>query len=135
MNQNKTILILGAGIAGVTTAIGLKKLGFNVKIFYKPRPFISYEGFSEKTKEGLILSSCLKASSLLTEQSIRNSNWANNSKNVNYEYVVCRADLDEALLEDAKNHEMELIEAKVIGCVDCNEEKPKIIYKIDENKI
>ena len=135
MNQNKTILILGAGIAGVTTAIGLKKLGFNVKIFYKPRPFISYEGFSEKTKEGLILSSCLKASSLLTEQSIRNSNWANNSKNVNYEYVVCRADLDEALLEDAKNHEIELIEAKVIGSVDCSEEKPKIIYKINEDKL
>jgi len=135
MNQNKTILVLGAGIAGVTTAIGLKKLGFNVKIFYKPRPFIAYEGFSEKTKDGLISSSCLKASSLLKEQSMRNSNWASNSKNVNYEYVVCRANLDEALLEDAKDNSIELIESRVIGAVDCSEEKPKITYKIDEKKI
>lgn len=135
MNQNKTIAILGAGIAGVTTAIGLKKLGFNVKIFYKPRPFISYEGFSEKTKDGLISSSCLKASQLITEQSIRNSNWANNSKNVNYEYVVCRANLDEALLEDAKDNGIELIEARVIGSINYSEEKPKIIYKIDEDKL
>lgn len=135
MNQNKTILVLGAGIAGVTTAIGLKKLGFNVKIFYKPRPFIAYEGFSEKTKDGLISSSCLKASLLLKEQSLRNSNWASNSKNVNYEYVVCRADLDEALIEDAKDKGIELIEAKVIGSVDCSEHKPKIIYKINDEKI
>lgn len=135
MNQNKTIAILGAGIAGVTTAIGLKKLGFNVKIFYKPRPFIAYEGFSEKTKDGLISSSCQKAASLLKEQSMRNSNWASNSKNVNYEYVVCRADLDKALLEDAKDNSIELIEARVIGSVDCSEEKPKITYKIDNEKM
>ena len=69
MNHSKNIIILGAGIAGITTAIGLKKLGFNVKVFYKPRPFISYEGFSEKTKDGLISSGCLKASQLLREQS------------------------------------------------------------------
>ncbi|MDD2887028.1 MAG: tryptophan 7-halogenase [Aliarcobacter sp.] len=135
MNQNKTIVVLGAGIAGVTTAIGLKKLGFNVKIFYKPRPFISYEGFSEKTKDGLISSSCIRASQLITEQSMRNSNWANNSKNVNYEYVVCRANLDEALLEDAKDNGIELIEARVIGSIDYSEEKPKVIYKIDEDKL
>lgn len=134
MNQNKTIAVLGAGIAGVTTAIGLKKLGFNVKLFYKPRPFIAYEGFSEKTKDGLISSSCQKAASLLKEQSMRNSNWASNSKNVNYEYVVCRADLDKALLEDARDNGIELIESKIIGSVDCSEEKPKITYKIDENK-
>lgn len=135
MNHSKNIIILGAGIAGVTTAIGLKKLGFNVKIFYKPRPFVSYEGFSEKTKEGLISSGCLNASHLLKEQSIRNSNWASNSKNVNYEYVVCRAHLDEALLDDAKDNGIELICAKVIGSVDCVNEKPKIIYKIDDKKI
>ena len=135
MNHRKNIIILGAGIAGITTAIGLKKLGFNVKVFYKPRPFVSYEGFSEKTKDGLISSSCLKASQLLKEQSMRNSNWASNSKNINYEYVVCRANLDEVLLEDAKDNSIELIEARVIGEVDFSEEKPKIIYKINNEKI
>ena len=135
MNHSKNIIILGAGIAGITTAIGLKKLGFNVKVFYKPRPFISYEGFSEKTKDGLISSGCLKASQLLREQSMRNSNWASNSKNINYEYVVCRANLDEALLKDTKDNGIELICAKVIGSVDCTNKKPKITYKIDDEKI
>lgn len=135
MNQNKKVLVLGAGIAGVTTAIGLKKLGLNVTIFYKPRPFISYEGFSEKTKQGLVSSSCINASKLLVEQSVRNSNWASNSKNVNYEYVVCRANLDEALLKDAKDNGVELICAKIIGSVDCSNEKPNITYKIDDKKI
>ena len=135
MNQNKEVLVLGAGIAGVTTAIGLKKLGFDVSLFYKPRPFISYEGFSEKTKQGLVSSSCINASKLLVEQSIRNSNWASNSKNVNYEYVVCRANLDEALLEDAKENLIELIEATVVGAVNCNDEKPKIIYKLNDKRL
>ena len=135
MNQNKKVLVLGAGIAGVTTAIGLKKLGLNVTIFYKPRPFISYEGFSEKTKQGLVSSSCINASKLLVEQSVRNSNWASNSKNVNYEYVVCRADLDKALLEDAKINGIELYEATVIGAVDCSNQKPKITYKNNNEKV
>jgi len=135
MNQDKKIIVLGAGIAGITTAIGLKKLGLDVIIFYKPRPFISYEGFSEKTKQGLISSSCINASKLLVEQSIRNSNWASNSKNVNYEYVVNRAILDSALLEDAKENEVELNEVTVIGSVDYSCEKPKITYKKDDEKI
>ena len=29
MNSNKKIVVLGAGIAGTSTAIGLKKLGFD----------------------------------------------------------------------------------------------------------
>lgn len=135
MNQDKRVIVLGAGIAGVTTAIGLKKLGFDVIIFYKPRPFTSYEGFSEKTKQGLVSFSCINASKLLVEQSIRNSNWASNSKNVNYEYVVNRSNLDSALLEDAKENDVELNEVTVIGAVDSSCEKPKITYKKDDEKI
>ena len=133
-NQDKKIIIIGAGIAGCTSAIGLKKLGFDVTIIYKNRPFISYEGFSEKTKEGLISQECIKASKLLDKQSLRNSNWANSSNQVNYEYVVCRKDLDEALLNDVKEKDIKIIEAKVVGTVNYNEEKAKVICKINENK-
>jgi len=133
-NKNKKIIIIGAGIAGSTSAIGLKKLGFDVTIIYKNRPFIAYEGFSEKTKEGLISQGCINASKLLEIQSLRNSNWASSSNQVNYEYVVCRKDLDEALLNDIKEKDIKIIEAKVIGSVDYKEEKAKIIYKVDENK-
>ncbi|MCT7908301.1 tryptophan 7-halogenase [Arcobacter lacus] len=134
MNQNKKILILGAGIAGSSTAIGLKKLGFDVTVIYKKRPFTAYEGFSEKTKEGLISQGCINASELLEKQSLRNLNWAAKADKVNYEYVVNRRDLDEALLKDVGENDIKIIEAKVIGSVDYLDEKPKIVYKIDEKK-
>ena len=135
MNQNKTIFVLGAGIAGVTTAIGLKKLGFNVTIFYKKRPFVAYEGFSEKTKDGLISQACINASRLLDKQSLRDSNWAGNTNKINYEYVVCRADLDEALLEDARDNDINCLNITVTGKIDVSGKKPKIFYKIDDSKI
>lgn len=133
-NQDKRIIIIGAGIAGCTSAIGLKKLGFDVTIIYKNRPFIAYEGFSEKTKEGLISQECINTSKLLAKQSLRNSNWANSSNQVNYEYVVCRKDLDEALLNDVKEKDIKMIEAKVVGSIDDKKDKAKITCKINENK-
>ncbi|MCT7910789.1 tryptophan 7-halogenase [Arcobacter lacus] len=134
MNQNKKILILGAGIAGSSTAIGLKKLGFDVTVIYKKRPFTAYEGFSEKTKEGLISQGCINASKLLEKQSLRNSNWAAKVDKVNYEFVVNRRDLDEALLKDVGENDIKIIEAKVVGSIDISELKPKVNYKIDEKK-
>ncbi|PUE67655.1 flavin-dependent monooxygenase QhpG [Arcobacter lacus] len=134
MNQNEKILILGAGIAGSSTAIGLKKLGFDVTVIYKKRPFTAYEGFSQKTKEGLISLGCIKASKLLVDQSLRNSNWAAKADKVNYEYVVNRRDLDEALLKDVGENDIKIIEAKVVGSIDTSELKPKVNYKIDEDK-
>jgi len=117
-NLNKKIAVLGAGIAGVTTAIGLKKLGFDVSIYYKKRVFTAYEGFSEKTKDGLEMIGCLNAAKSLNTKSSRNSNWANISKSVNYEYVVCRDDLDNALLEDSKAYDIKLIEKSITGKID-----------------
>ncbi|MCT7609522.1 tryptophan 7-halogenase [Aliarcobacter butzleri] len=134
MNSNKKIVVLGAGIAGSSTAIGLKKLGFDVTVIYKKRPFTAYEGFSQKTKEGLISLGCIKASKLLVEQSLRNSNWASKTHKVNYEFVVNRSIFDKSLLEDLKEYQIKIIEAKVIGSVDYLDEKSKIVYKIDEKK-
>lgn len=134
MNSNKKIVVLGAGIAGTSTAIGLKKLGFDVTVIYKNRPFTAFEGFSEKTKEGLISQGCINASKLLVEQSLRNSNWATKSNRVNYEFVVNRSILDNALLEDLKKNQIKIIEAKVVGAIDLLEKKTKITYKIDEEK-
>lgn len=134
MNSNKKIVVLVAGIAGTSTAIGLKKLGFDVTVIYKNRPFTAFEGFSEKTKEGLISQGCINASKLLVEQSLRNSNWATKSNRVNYEFVVNRSIFDKSLLEDLKEYQIKIIEAKVIGSVDYLDEELKIVYKIDEKK-
>ena len=60
-NIHKKIVVLGAGIAGVTTAIGLKRLDFDVTIIYKNRAFTAYEGFSEKTKDGFKMMHCINA--------------------------------------------------------------------------
>lgn len=134
MNESKNILILGAGIAGCTTAIGLKKLGFEVTLIYKKRVFDAYEGFSEKTKEGLFSLGCKNASKLLETKSKRNSNWAEQTNKTNYEYVVCRTSLDKALIDDVNEVKIKTIEAKVIGEIDCTKDKPKISCKINNNK-
>ncbi|WP_072681579.1 NAD(P)/FAD-dependent oxidoreductase [Arcobacter sp. LA11] len=128
MNPTKKIAVIGAGIAGITTAIGLKKLGFDVTIIYKERAFTAYEGFSEKTKDGLKLIGCAKSSELLKEQSSRNSNWANTKSNANYEYVVNRDDFDKCMLEDARTYDIKIIKAKVLETFNLKE-KVKVIYK------
>ncbi|RXJ97492.1 hypothetical protein CRV00_01265 [Malaciobacter molluscorum] len=127
------ISVLGAGIAGVVTAIGLKKLGFNVTIFYKQRNFTAYEGFSQKTKDGLLLSNCRNAASLLTKQSIRNANWGTKQNSVNFEFVVSRNKFDKSLIKDAEEFGIKCIEAKVIGSVKNINNKAKIDYKINSN--
>jgi len=114
MNHTKKICVLGAGIAGVTTAIGLKKLGFDVSIINKKRPFRAYEGFSQRTKDGLHMLKCEKAATLLDKQSIRNSNWANQESSINYEFVVNREELDLLLLKDTKNNNIEIINGSVV---------------------
>lgn len=134
MNKNTKCLVLGGGIAGVTTAIGLKKLGFSVTLFYKKRPFSSYEGFSQKTKEGLLSSGGTQAASLLQEKSLRNSKWASVEKKVNYEYVVSRSDLDAVLLLDAKEVGVETLEAAAVGSIDCSGEKAEVLYKSAKEK-
>ena len=130
-NQDKIVVVIGAGIAGATTAIGLKKLGFNVAVIYRNRPFTAYEGFSEKTKNGLLMMGCENASKLLVTQSIRNSNWANQKASVNYEYVVNRDELDKALLEDLKQNSIKTINGKVTNIDYTN--NPTIEYKKDSS--
>ena len=48
------IVILGGGPSGVVCATGLKKLGFNVILISKKRPFDDLEGFSHRTIGGRI---------------------------------------------------------------------------------
>jgi flavin-dependent dehydrogenase len=113
--MKKDISVFGAGIAGVSTAIGLKKLGFEVTIFYKKRAFLSFEGFSQKTKDGLLQMGCKNAASLLGIKSLRNANWGEAQSGVNYEYVISRKIMDEALLKDAKEFGIKLLEVTIIG--------------------
>ena len=132
MNHTKKIFVLGAGIAGITTAIGLKKLGFDVSIINKKRPFRAYEGFSQKTKDGLNMLGCKTAAQLLNKKSIRNSNWANQESHANYEFVVNRVEFDEKLLEDARNNDIEIIQASVVDIK--YEDIIEVSYK-DNNEI
>lgn len=129
--MKKNIIVLGGGIAGCTTAIGLHKLGFNVTLLYKPRPFVAYEGFSEKTKSGLRFSGCENAAKLLSVHSLRNANWGENNSKVNHEFVVSRKALDEALIMDTKAHGVTCVQASVVGNINI-QNKPTIKYKKDD---
>lgn len=129
--SSEPIVVLGAGVAGVSTAIGLKKLGFDVVIIYKDRAFEAYEGLSQRSKESLQMLGCINSANLLKTPSLRDSNWAKDSKKVNHEYVVSRKEFDEALKIDAKSYGVLLINASV---KDVRKEDSLVFYKDYEKK-
>ncbi len=52
------VVVAGGGVAGCVSAMGLKKLGYEVILIHRPRSFEAYEGFSQRTVEALQRSGC-----------------------------------------------------------------------------
>jgi len=112
----RPIIVIGAGSAGVVSAIGLKKLGYEVIIVNKKRPFCAIEGLSFRTLQGFRNAGCTNVLNLIKEASARRVIWNGNSSEDNYEYVVNRGEFDEALLKDVKNFGIDALKgvAKII---------------------
>jgi len=106
----KKIIVLGAGPAGVSCAIGLKSLNYEVLLISKRRPFEAIEGFSHRTIEGLQRAKCFNALAAIKEQVPRVVTWNNKKTKQNFEFVVNRKEFDEALIKDAKEHKIKVIE-------------------------
>lgn len=103
------IIILGAGPSGVVCAIGLKKVGFEVILISKKRPFDAIEGFSLRTIEGLKKAGCVNALNTISYKAKREATWNNIKYDKNFEFIVERKLFDDALLLDAKKHGVEII--------------------------
>lgn len=121
----KSIIILGAGPSGVTCAIGLKKLGYDVTIISKKKPFDALEGFSERTLAGLKNAGCLNALRTISEKAARDATWNNERSDKNFEYIVERKLFDKALLLDAEENGIIVIEG-VGKIVNISESKIKV---------
>ena len=68
MNSNKKIVVLGAGIAGSSTAIGLKKLGFNVTAISGKEEKIDLNMDSKAAREFIketLISMCKNGASII----------------------------------------------------------------------
>lgn len=124
----KSIIILGAGPAGVTCAIGLKKLGYEVIIISKKKPFDALEGFSQRTITGLQSAGCLNALKTIGEKAARDATWNNEKSDKNFEYIVERKLFDKALLLDAKENGIKVIEG-IAKIVDITQSRVKIKTK------
>lgn len=103
------IVILGGGPSGVVCAIGLKKLGFNVILISKKRPFDALEGFSHRTIEGFKKAGCAYALETIKYKAKREATWNNITYDKNFEFIVERKLFDEALLQDAKSYGVKVI--------------------------
>lgn len=109
------IVVAGGGIAGCVSAIGLRRLGYEVILIHRERTFNAYEGFSVRTVEALQRSGCVRALKQIGPLSLRSSFWNSISRSANSEYLTFRPDFDRALIQDAADAGVEIHSGSVIG--------------------
>lgn len=109
------VVIAGAGVAGCVTAIGLRRLGYDVVMINKPRTFEAYEGLSERTVGAIRRLGCPQALEAVGPLSPRSSLWNGVGREVNAEYLTFRPRFDAALLRDALAQGVEVIEGSLVG--------------------
>ncbi|RLA39069.1 MAG: FAD-dependent oxidoreductase, partial [Gammaproteobacteria bacterium] len=112
-NQTIDIVILGGGPAGVVTALGLNKLGYEVLVVSSPRPYRACEGLSERALVGLRNAGCLRAAATLPAATPRYVCWNGVANSANQERLALRETLDMALLQDLEHADIKLVQGRV----------------------
>ncbi|MCV6588894.1 MAG: FAD-dependent monooxygenase [Marinobacterium sp.] len=107
------IIVLGAGPAGATVALGLKRLGYQVTVVSQPRPFAALEGISSRVVQGLKAAGFQQALHCINPPSARNANWNGRYNNANTEHLVNRQALDAAIWRDLQQSGIRCVEARV----------------------
>ncbi|HLR18232.1 MAG TPA: tryptophan 7-halogenase [Alcanivoracaceae bacterium] len=97
-----TIVITGAGPAGVITAVGLKRLGYNVCLLGRPRRFASVEGVSARVLQALAQQQLHHTVASIEEPGVRQVSWNGVQHAQNHEWLVDRSKFDRALWKDAQ---------------------------------
>lgn len=109
-----TILITGAGPAGVLAGVGLHKLGYNVQIVSRPRRFAAIEGVSARVLQALEQQGFTHALAAVDPPGQRMVRWNGEQHAQNQEWLVDRRRFDAALWEDAKATGVPVLEAGVL---------------------
>lgn len=129
------VIVAGGGVSGCISAIGLKKLGYDVVLFDRPRPFEAYEGFSQRTIDALKHIGTLHALRSIGPWSPRASTWNGISRDANHEYLTYRPDFDRALIQDAVEHGVEVYEGSVIGVISHEEHTVRMMVKMNDEVV
>lgn len=107
------IVVLGGGPAGGATALGLRKLGYDVSVIAEPRPFKAVEGISERVLEGLRNAGFKQALVNLPQPSPRLASWNGATNSANIEMLINRSELDRGIGRDLEAAGVNLIPGRV----------------------
>lgn len=108
------VLVLGAGPAAVVASILLRRMGHEVELVGRVRQRSFLEGASPRVAEGLQRAGCIQSLKLMAVCRPRWSAWGEAPRLANGEFVVERAALDRALLQDARDAGVAVLEAHVL---------------------
>ncbi|BAN49197.1 NAD(P)/FAD-dependent oxidoreductase [Metapseudomonas resinovorans] len=108
------ILILGAGPAGAAVALGLKRLGYGVRVVSEWRRFAAVEGVSQRVLDGLRQAGLKRALACAAAPSPRRVQWNGDGQSINQECLLDRPQFDAAIREDLRDAGIEVVEARVL---------------------
>lgn len=111
----KSIVVLGAGPAGATVALGLRRLGFEVCVVSEWRRFAALEGVSQRVLDALRGAGLQRSHAVAGEPSWRHARWNGEAHDRNVEFLLDRPRFDQALRDDLHHAGVRLIEARVLG--------------------
>ncbi|NBA94981.1 NAD(P)/FAD-dependent oxidoreductase [Pseudomonas sp. R5(2019)] len=109
------IVVLGAGPAGATVAIGLRRLGYRVVVVSEWRRFAALEGVSRRVLEGLQAAGLHRAMATAAAPIQRRVHWNGEQPAPNVEFLLDRPRFDQGLREDVRGAGVELIEGRVLN--------------------
>ncbi|MFC5695139.1 NAD(P)/FAD-dependent oxidoreductase [Pseudomonas sp. GCM10022186] len=108
------ILVLGAGPAGAAVALGLKRLGYGVRVVSEWRRFAAVEGVSQRVLDGLRQAGLTNALACAAAPSPRRVLWNGDGQAINQECLLDRPGFDAAIREDLGSAGIEVLEARVL---------------------
>jgi flavin-dependent dehydrogenase len=116
-DRHTKILILGGGPAGAAAAIGLARLGHEPLLVSAPRRQAAVEGFSDRTMQALETLGFAKALDAVGPRVGRRAFWGGETNQINTEFVVDREPFDAALLADAMDKGIDVIQKRAARVV------------------
>ncbi|MNZ25079.1 Tryptophan halogenase [compost metagenome] len=108
------IVVLGAGPAGAAVALGLKRLGYAVRVVSEWRRFAAVEGVSQRVLDGLRQAGLLRALACAAAPSPRRVLWNGDGQSINQECLLDRPQFDAAIREDLRAAGIDVLEARVL---------------------
>ncbi|MDH4581845.1 FAD-dependent oxidoreductase [Pseudomonas sp. BN415] len=108
------IVVLGAGPAGAAAALGLRRLGYSVRVVSEWRRFAAVEGVSQRVLDGLRQAGLDRALACAAAPSPRRVQWNGDGQSINQECLLDRPQFDAAIREDLRAAGIEVLEARVL---------------------